>query len=365
MPDNQKAQAFLAALAERKHWVVEYLEQDPRKDRFVPKAIHDGVYSYLRASGKVLRPCVLYFSCGAVGGEEKTATPAAVAVELFHTWTIVHDDIMDRDTLRRGAPTVHEAFRREALATGAFDESEAAHYGISIGIMTGEAQHGWAVSLLSEIYDADADNGKMVIDLIRYLETDILLALIGGQALDIQYAKTPIERLDEASVIDMFWRKTGALYAFAGTAGAMIGLNTADRAHPQVQAIASFTSECGVAFQMQDDILGLTSDETTLGKPVCSDLREGKRTLLLVRTYHKASAAEKRFLLDVVGKPEATDEQIEEVRNLILAHGSIEHVRKLMEGRVVNAIRNLDAIPDSSYKGYLVNWAEYLIGRSF
>ncbi len=365
MTDTPGKQAFLDALAERKAWVREYLDRDRRKALFVPEDIHDGVFSYLKASGKVLRPCVLYFSCGAVGGRERAATPAAVAVELFHTWTIVHDDIMDRDALRRGAPTVHEEFRRRALATKAFDEREAAHYGLSIGIMTGEVQHGWATALLSELYDADADNGETVIALIRYLETEVLLSLVGGQALDIQYAKAPMDSLDEASVIDMFWRKTGALYAFAGAAGAMIGLNSPDRSHPLVRAISSFTGECGVAFQLQDDILGLTADEATLGKPVCSDLREGKRTLLLVHTYHKASPAERRFLLDVVGKPGASDEQIAEARDLILARGGLEHVRSLMERRVADAIRNLDEIPDSIYKRYLVNWAEYLIGRSF
>ena len=365
MTDTPGKQDFLDALAVRKEWVREYLEADRRKVLFIPEDIHDGVFSYLKASGKVLRPCVLYFSCGAVGGRERAATPAAVAVELFHTWTIVHDDIMDRDALRRGTPTVHEEFRRRALAGGAFDEREAAHYGLSIGIMTGEVQHGWATGLLTELYDADMDNGEVVIELIRYLETEVLLALVGGQALDIQYAKAPMDSLDEASVIDMFWRKTGALYTFAGAAGAMIGLNTPDRNHPMVRAISSFTGECGVAFQLQDDILGLTADEATLGKPVCSDLREGKRTLLLVHTYHKATPAERRFLLDVVGKPGATDEQIAEVRDLILAHGGLDHARTLMERRVADAIRNLDAIPDSSYKGYLVNWAEYLIGRTF
>ncbi len=365
MTTTVENKTFQEALAERKEWVQAYLDRDRRRTLFVPDDIHDGVFSYLRASGKVLRPCVLYFSCGAVGGKESVATPAAVAIELFHTWTIVHDDIMDRDTLRRGARTVHEEFRQRALASEGYDEREAHHYGLSIGIMTGEVQHGWATSLLSELYDPEADNGAMVIELIRYLETDVLLALVGGQALDIQYAKAPMDSLDEAAVMDMFWRKTGKLYEFAGAAGAMIGLNTADRSHPMVRAISSFTGECGVAFQLQDDILGLTADEATLGKPVCSDLREGKRTLLLVHTYRRASAAERRFILDVVGKPGADDVQIAEVRDLVLAHGGLEYARSLMERRVADAIRNLDAIPDSSYKGYLVNWAEYLIGRSF
>ena len=365
MTNTAEHQSFLDALAIRKGWVNDYLDQDSRKTLFVPQDIHDGVLSYLQASGKVLRPCVLYFSCGAVGGKESIATPAAVAIELFHTWTIVHDDIMDRDTMRRGARTVHEEFRQRALGTKIFDEREASHYGLSIGIMTGEVQHGWAISLLSELYDADLGNSEMVIELIRYLETEVLLALVGGQALDIQYAKTPMENLDENTILDMFWRKTGVLYEFAGAAGAMIGLNTPDRSHTMVRAISSFTGQCGVAFQLKDDMLGLTADEATLGKPVCSDLREGKRTVLLIHAYHQASVTEKRFILNVIGNPGATDEQLGKVRELILAQGSLDHVHLLMEKHVAEAIRHLEVIPDSCYKRYLVNWAEYLIGRSF
>ena len=83
MTNTTEHQSFLDALAVRKGWVNDYLDQDSRKTLFVPQDIHDGVLSYLQASGKVLRPCVLYFSCGAVGGKESIATPAAVAIELF------------------------------------------------------------------------------------------------------------------------------------------------------------------------------------------------------------------------------------------------------------------------------------------
>ena len=97
MTKLNEEESFLEALKTRKKWVNDYLKKDYRKELFIPQDIYDGVFSYLRVSGKVLRPSVLYFSCGAVGGEESLATPAAVAIELFHTWTIVHDDIMDRD----------------------------------------------------------------------------------------------------------------------------------------------------------------------------------------------------------------------------------------------------------------------------
>jgi geranylgeranyl diphosphate synthase type I len=357
-------QQFFDALAERKAWVLDYLGRDRRKALFVPQDIQDAVFSYIMAGGKVLRPCVLYFACGAVGGEEKTATPAAVAVELFHTWTLVHDDIIDRDALRRGRPTVHEEFRRRALERPGYTEREAGHYGLSIGIMTAEVQHGWAISLMSELYDDARHNAEMVITLIRRLETDILLALVGGQTLDVQYAKRPISALDEPAILEVLWRKTGALYQFAGMAGAMIGLNTPDPEHPLVRAISTFTSECGVAFQLQDDILGLIGDEATLGKPIGSDIREGKRTTILSYAFHRASAQEKQLMLDVVGNPEAADEDVQRVRTLLVSRGGVAHTHALAEQRIAHAMANLDALPASPHKQYLMHWAEYLIGRS-
>ena len=111
--------------------------------------------------------------------------------------------------------------------------------------------------------------------------------------------------------------------------------------------------------------MGLTADEATLGKPVCSDIREGKRTLLLIYAYQKSSSAEKSFIRDVVGKSSARDSQIKEVRDLIMMRGGVEYVNSIMETRIARAIENIEAISDSLYKRYLINWAEYLIGRSF
>lgn len=356
---------FEEALSQRKIWVLDYLAQDTRKALFVPEDIHDAVYSYVMAGGKVLRPCALFFACGAVGGDERMAIPAAVAIELFHTWTLVHDDIMDRDALRRGQPTVHEEFRRRALRRNGYTNGEARHYGLSIGIMTAEVQHGWAISLMTELYNEQRRNADVVMALIRQLETDVLLALVGGQTLDIQYAKTPIESLKEAFILDMLWRKTGALYQFAGMAGAMIGLNTADKYHPLVKAVSTFTGECGVAFQLKDDILGITGNEKTLGKPVGSDIREGKRTAILSFAYQQASDMERRMLLDVIGNAEASDAEVQQVKILLQSLGGVEHAEALAEQRIETAMMNLDALPASDHKQLLITWAEYLIGRSF
>ncbi|MBT5873705.1 MAG: polyprenyl synthetase family protein [Candidatus Latescibacteria bacterium] len=358
-------QQFEAALAQRKAWVMDYLAQDERKSLFVPQDIHDAVYTYIKAGGKALRPCLLLLACGAVGGDERSALAAALAVELFHTWTMVHDDIMDRDDLRRGHPTVHEDFRRRAEDRLGYDEDEAKHYGLSIGIMTAEVQHGWAISLMAELYDSARNNEHVVLKLIRELETDILLALVGGQTLDIQYSKVPIDSLKEEDILDVLWRKTGALIQYSGMAGAMIGLNTADTSHPLVKAVATFTSECGVAFQLKDDVLGVVGDERKLGKPVGSDIREGKRTIILTHAFAHASESERAFLLGVVGNQAATESDVEEVRGILQSLGGVRYTEDMATRRIENAMGNLESLPPSIQKDLLSSWADYLVGRTF
>src|SRR5690606_36846634 len=110
------------------------------------------VYSYLHAGGKSLRAAVMMFCCGAVGGDEQTAIPAAAAIELYHTFTLVHDDIIDRDEKRRGVPTVHYDFANRGRDELGFDEKTAQHYGMTIAILAGDLQQGWAASLLPDLH---------------------------------------------------------------------------------------------------------------------------------------------------------------------------------------------------------------------
>src|SRR5690349_2425817 len=134
-PTAEDHQAFLAALEERRTRVYDYLDIWSGAASFRPREIHDAIYSYIRHRGKALRPLVLLLSCAAVGGDEEQALPAAAAVEVFHTWTLVHDDIIDRDATRRGHPTVHAEFAANAARTYGLDLEQAAHYGRAVAIL--------------------------------------------------------------------------------------------------------------------------------------------------------------------------------------------------------------------------------------
>src|SRR5438105_11222449 len=139
---------FRAALEERRQQVYDYLDAWPGAAAFKPPEIHDAIYSYLLRRGKALRPLALLLSCGAVGGDESQALPAAAAIEVFHTWTLVHDDIIDRDDLRRGQPTVHEEYAMQARKVWSLPDQEAVHYGTSVAILAGDLQQSWAYALM-------------------------------------------------------------------------------------------------------------------------------------------------------------------------------------------------------------------------
>jgi len=353
---------FEKELATRGDLVYKYLTSARYQERFVPEVIHDSVYLYLSGKrGKSLRPTVLLFSCGAAGGDEEIALPAAAAIEVFHTWTLVHDDVIDRDCMRRGGYTVHEEFRRRGADLG-YGTDDAMHYGTSIAILAGDVQQGWSVSLLSELQERGVDP-DVVLHLIRMMETDVVLTLLSGQTFDVQYSKAPIESLSEDKILGMLWRKTGALYEFAGKAGAMIGLSTTNRENELVRSISQFTGRCGTAFQLQDDILGVVGDTKKLGKTVGSDIREGKRTLIVYHAFTHADEAQKRRMSRILGNENASDEEISEVVDILSEIGSIEYTRALAGSYIKEAKEQIETIPGSRYKDLLLTWAEYMVKR--
>ncbi len=340
---------------------------DPRfTDRFKPDDIQWAATSYVRYGGKRLRPSILLISCGIVGGDEDQALPAAAAVELFHTWTLVHDDIIDRDPKRRGGDTVHEHFRKTAGPTTEgfrLSAEEAHHYGTSIAIMTGDIQHGWGISMMTEMSTQLGVDPEITLYLINELDTKVLNTLVEGEVLDIQFAYRDLESLTPDMIEDMLWRKTGALYEFCGRAGAMIGVGK--KQDPKIEAVAQFAALCGTAFQLQDDILGVIGKEKALGKPIGSDLREGKRTLVLYHAFNRASRAEKDKMMSVLGNQSADEKDIVEVTNMLRDLGGIDTVAKRAKLLIEQAHPHLDIFPDSIYKQFLYQWADFMIQREF
>jgi geranylgeranyl diphosphate synthase type I len=357
--------AFLKAVAQRKAQVDAYLKRHQTLLAFQPPDIEQAALSYFNLGGKSLRPAVLLFACGAVGGKELKALPAAAAVEVYHTWTLVHDDIIDRDARRRGGQTVHEQFRRVALKRYGLSAGEAAHYGLAVGILSGDLQQGWMIGLLSDLWKRNGMKPDLALALIRELELGVHSALIEGELLDVQYALRPLSGVNERDVLHMIEKKTGALFGFAGRAGAMIGLGTEDVHHPWVRAISSFCRDCGVGFQLQDDILGMVGDERKLGKQVGSDLREGKKTIPLARAWRKASPGERKRISKGLGRKDLSQAESRAVVELVVRLGGVADAQALARKLVRSGLARLAVLPGSRYKELLVSWGNFLIQRTF
>jgi geranylgeranyl diphosphate synthase type I len=362
-----KGRNFLEAIEQRNRLVQEYVLSERYISQFAPEDMAEAICSYFQYGGKRLRPAVLLFSCGAVGGDENKALPAAAAIEIFHTWTLVHDDIIDRDGTRRGEATVHERFYKKALHNPdmRFSERDARHYGVSLGILAGDVQHGWGISLMTELSRLNGVDPAVTLYLINSLDTYVLTQLVEGEVLDIQYSHFPVDRITGDMVENMLWKKTGALYEFAGLAGAMIGLNLADPDHELAKGISTFTSKCGTAFQLQDDILGIVGDERRLGKPVGSDIREGKCTTIILVAYQNANDRQKRLITDVLGDESASSESVTEVTKLLVNLGGIEYTHNRAQHYIESALPELDKVPPSPYRDLLASWAEFMIERDF
>jgi len=189
--------------------------------------------------------------------------------------------------------------------------------------------------------------------------------LLSGEQLDVQLSQTPFEQVKEADVMDMMRLKTGALLSFCAETGVAL----AERCHPEdssaAQGMAKFAELCGIAFQIQDDILGLCGDEETLGKPIGSDIREGKRTLLALRALQSCSDRDRKVLLGILGNAQAGDRDIEKARTILLRSRSLEGVREYSEDCVKQAMTLLQAhLPENRWRDLLAAWAGSMTRRS-
>jgi len=325
-----------------------------------PPDLRDAMWAYLQRGGKCLRAAMLLWSYGAAGGRGRAPIGAAAAVEVYHTWTLVHDDVIDRDAQRRGGPTVHEAARQRAQRELGLDAADARHYGLSTAILAGDLQHAWAIALLRDVAKRQGAPADLVLDLIADLEGTVLARLAEGELLDVRYSRMPLDAVSENAIIDVLVRKTAYLYAFAARAGARL----AGAPRAVVERLSQFSMHAGTAFQLHDDVLGLLGSEEELGKPVFADLREGKRTTILHHAWRRATPVEQRVLGKVIGNRRASTGELHQAVELLVRLGAVEHTRRLAQRWLRRAQAALETVPPSPHRDRLAALAQTMVSRS-
>ncbi len=354
---------LLSYLKESGDAILSYYKENPPY-ALTPAELHEGTFVYFERGGKRLRPAICRLAAGVLGGPEAeaAATPCALALELYHNWTLVHDDMIDHDDTRRGKSAVHK------LVTDSFSEfgkEKAAEYGFDVALLAGDALHSAAISYLTQLSDSGFVPPAVTLKILSLLEGKYGPFLIAGETIDtkngVLYGEGSFYRLKKEEVTFMMAGKTGALFGISALSGALIGSRQTDPDLPSCASLARFAELCGLAFQLQDDILGVTSTEKTLGKPIGSDIREGKPTILLLTAYENATDGEKAFLRRVVGSSK-NEEDILRAREILMERG-LEETRSLAASYLKQAENALAPLPDSTYKALLEAWRGFMLSR--
>lgn len=298
-----------------------------------PELLYSPIIYSMSGGGKRLRPVLLLITLEAFGGNIDEAMPAAMAVEIFHNFTLLHDDIMDNADVRRGKPSVY------------------AKWGGNVALLSGDAMLITAYKHLNRI-------SASVLPRVMNIFSDMALEVCEGQQYDMDF-----ESMEKVSVVDymqMIERKTSALLS----GSAMIGATMAGASDDDVKKIYRFATELGLAFQLQDDVLDSYGDES-LGKKIGGDILEGKQTFLMVQAMSRADAAQREVLRTTHLADELTNEQkIAKVKALYDAL-DVKHIaEQQIELRFERALNILDTLSiDSERVAPLVEFARNLMGR--
>ena len=308
----------------------------------IAKIMVDDLKEFLEG-GKKLRGALTLLGYEMFGGAHKnTGLLASLVIEIVHAALLIHDDFMDRDDLRRGKPTIHKKYSK-------YGE----HYGASMAVNIGDEGLFTAMNLLSSL-DIDGEKKAYATKFLSRLLMETGL----GQALDISYEK---EKFREEDILRLHRYKT-AEYTISGPIS--IGAILAGASEKDLVKIKEFGIPIGIAFQIRDDELGLFGKEKELGKPVDSDLRESKATLLIIKAFESAKGADLEFLKFAWGNKNLSMKEIEKVREIIKRAGVIKYSEKLSREYVRDGSKFIPKVTKSlRYQKLLSDLAEFTIER--
>lgn len=338
------------------------LAEDPFPFSIRPDYLAEAVRDYPVRGGKRLRPALLIWSCGLLGGDEEKALYPAAAVEVYHNWTLVHDDIIDQDDTRRGMPTAHVQLASVMRERFHLPPEKAVRAGRDFAILAGDLQQGWANDLLlrSAEHGVPAD---VAVALSRNLQKLANRELICGEALDIEFSLRNLAELHPDSLRRMLSGKTSALLEFCTESGGMIALETCDPEQEEIVRLGEFAHAAGIAFQLRDDYLGIFGDFQSLGKPLGNDLREGKATVLLLETMRMANSVDREELQSLIGLPEYSAETLNRVRRIMRDSGAAAATAAEAAQLAEQAKNILRSFPDTPCRQHMLDLVNFLINR--
>jgi geranylgeranyl diphosphate synthase type I len=299
-------------------------------DRLNPE-LHAALHHHLGGGGKHVRAALTLLAAEACGADAEVALPGAVAIELIHNFSLLHDDVIDGDRERRHRPTVW------------------ASYGVGAAIIAGDALATLAMEVLLERPGPYA--ARAAVALARATQE-----MISGQADDMAFETRPLVTVEEC--LTMEERKTGALLSCAASMGAIL----AGASEPTVQALADCGLHLGIAFQAIDDLLGIWGDPSVTGKPVGSDLRQHKKTLPVVAAVAAADGLAGEFA--ALARGQLTEHEVAVAAGFVDQYGGREAAMATAEDHLAISLAALERVELAvGPAGELADIAAFVVGR--
>lgn len=287
----------------------------------------------LFANGKRLRPalCITGWQAGGAPGDQDAVIRVAAALELFQTFALVHDDIMDGSDARRGRPSAHRALAAAYLADGGRDSRAEAH-GRAAAVLLGDLMLVWSDEMLADA-GLKAGARARILPLVDSMRAE----MVYGQYLDL-LSTNPLSG-DVAAALRVARYKTGK---YTVERPLHIGVALAGADPRLLRTCTDFAIPVGEAFQLRDDLLGVFGDPSQTGKPVGDDIREGKATTLLALAIRDGSEADLQLLSTWIGDPELGSEDIDRIRTVLEATGARQRAEEMISIRRDVALSTLD-----------------------
>lgn len=319
-------------LLEAQNLVEKHIESISIPD--APSELYEPVKYVLSLGGKRIRPALVILACDLFSGAVESALFPAVAIEIFHNFTLLHDDIMDRSELRRGSPTVH------------------VKYNENVAILSGDVMSIMASRLINR-------SPGVVLNTVHDVFTKTAMQVCEGQQLDMNFE----ERLtvSEDEYLTMIELKTAVLIAASLKIGAILGGSS----QKDAEDLYEFGRNLGIAFQLQDDLLDTYGDPAVMGKKLGTDIVDNKKTFLMIQALGKSSPSQKKELIRwLTTKDYNREEKIKGVTSIF----NTLNIKKITEKRIKDfyeiSLANLERLNrPNDRKAELYNFASYLKTR--
>lgn len=350
-----EAKAYLKDYIKKSTPILDEIFQEKQKEAAKISPITAEMMRVYRRfmGGKNIRGALTKLGYQCFGGRnEREILRASLMVEVTHSFCLMHDDFMDQDSLRRNLPTIHIQYSR--LHRQRYVKGDPGHYGDCMAIDLGDSGF-----VIAHLLLAEAKFSPEVKEKVLRRFDQVLLNTTFGQAIDLTYEH--FARVGEKDVMRVHRFKT-ADYTITGPL--QYGALFAGADEEKVAKIEKYGLPVGIAFQLRDDELGIFSEEEELGKPVGSDIRENKNTLLHIKALEWADPKEKEFLKATYGKHDLNRREIEKVREITIKTGALAYSQKLSRRLVekgkkfVPQITKNPELQDTFYK-----MADFMIER--